>query len=254
MEGTKIRWTDHTWNPMSGCTKISPGCKHCYAETIAEKFRGSPAFPVGFDTVLKPNKLRDPYKFPAGRVFVNSMSDVFHDDFPDAYIDKVFAVMREVDKHQYQVLTKRPERMRDYVLGWLDRNGLDEVPVHIWLGTSIERDDYVWRADFLREIPVAIRFISAEPFLGPLPSLDLTGLAWVIVGGESGPGYRPMNHAWVRDLRDRCTTEGGPAFFFKQSAAHRTEMGMDLDGRRWEQWPDKREDSRPDPLHAVLTA
>lgn len=270
MDKTGIRWTDATWNPMSGCTVISPGCDNCYAMTLAENRRGTPAFPVGFDTVFKPKKLADPVTWLRRRgplrIFTNSMSDVFHDDFTDDQIDQLFAAMLATPEHNYQMLTKRPQRMFAYLFGyrppsdhrralleagtipdlddrgWLARNGLDQVPAHIWLGTSIENDRYTWRADWLRLIPVPVRFLSIEPLLGPVPSLDVSRLAWVIVGGESGPGWRPMDHEWARHVRDLCTVQGehgqaGPAFYFKQSAAYRTELGLELDGRRWEQWP-----------------
>lgn len=221
---TRIRWTGATWNPMSGCTKLSPGCDHCYAYSLAERYRGTAAYPVGFDTVYKPQKLGDParWKDPR-RIFVNSMSDLFHDDYTDDQLDAVFSVMYQVDRHTYQVLTKRPTRMRDYVLEWLQRTGLPAVPAHIWLGTTIELDQYTWRANRLREIPVPVRFISAEPLLGPLPSLDLEGIGWLIIGGESGPGYRTLDHAWARALRDRAR-QHGTAVFFKQDSGHRTEM------------------------------
>ncbi len=186
MEGTKIRWTDNSWNVQTGCTKISPGCDHCYASTIANKFRGK-AFPNGFDPTFKENKLGLPFKWKApSRIFVSSMSDVFHRDFTDEQIDRIFDVMVRADWHQYQLLTKRPDRMVRYIKDWLGRQGLTEVPAHIWLGVTIESDQFVWRADRLRQIPVPIRFISAEPLLTALPSLDLTGISWIIVGGESG--------------------------------------------------------------------
>jgi protein gp37 len=239
-ESTGIRWTSKTWNPMTGCTRVSPGCAHCYALTLAERLRGTPAFPVGFDPRWIPERLALPAKWArtAGhRIFVNSMSDVFHEAFDDDKIDQVFAVMADVDRHVYQVLTKRPERMADYTLGWLERTGRTEVPGHIWLGTSIENDRWTVRADQLRRIPVPIRFISAEPLLGPLPSLDLDGIAWIIIGGESGPGYRPMDHQWARDIV-ALAGANGTARFFKQSAAPRTEMGVELDGQRIEEYPD----------------
>lgn len=247
MKDTKIRWAGNTWNPMTGCSKVSPGCDHCYAETIAEKFRGA-AFPNGFDPTYKPHKLNDPRSWREPTiVFVNSMSDIHHEAFSVDQVDSVYATMLAVPRHQYLVLTKRPNRMAKFFLGgtdllgqhtpgWLERNGLDAVPAHIWLGCTIEDDPYTRRADQLRRIPVPVRFISAEPLLGPLPSLNLDGIAWVIAGGESGPGYRPMPHDWARDLRDRCE-EANVAFYFKQSAAPRTEMGMDLDGRRHEDYP-----------------
>jgi protein gp37 len=246
MDQTKIRWTDTTWNPMTGCTKISPGCKHCYAEVIATKFEGK-AFPNGFAPTFKPHRLSEPARwksvvlapgepFRPRRVFVNSMSDLFHEDFTDEQIDRVFNVMAMESQHDYQVLTKRPERMRDYVRSWLSGSWRREFPPQIWLGVSIENDDYTWRADVLREIPAPVKFLSIEPLLGPVPSLSLEGIQWAIVGGESGKGYRPMDHAWARDVRDGCVRTG-TAFFFKQSAAYRTELGMELDGKRYEAMP-----------------
>lgn len=239
MKNTKIRWATDTWNPMTGCTKITPGCDNCYAETIAEKFRGT-AFPNGFEPTYKPHKLGDPASWQAPRrIFVNSMSDVHHDAFTVAQIDSVYDAMLETARHDYLLLTKRPQRMWSYLCGddgWLARRNLDAVPDQIWLGTTIEDDPYTWRADYLRRIPVLVRFLSCEPLIGPLPSLDLTDLGWVIVGGESGSGYRDMPHDWARDLRDRCN-DAGVAFYFKQSAAYRTEMGQTLDGRRHEEYP-----------------
>jgi protein gp37 len=263
---TMIRWTNKTWNPTSGCRQISAGCDHCYALTLAEKFRGSAAFPVGFDPVLKPNRMKDPlrWKDPA-MIFVNSMSDIFLGDWPREYIDEVFDVMLEADWHTYQILTKRPKRMRDYLVGtdkaaphglpdltadtthalyhdgYLARRNLYRVPDHIWPGATIENDLMTFRADVLREIPARVRMISAEPLLGPLPSLNLDGLGWVIVGGESGNHIRKdsprwMLDAWATDLRDRCVGAGVP-YFFKQHSGIRTEMGPELEGERWEQIP-----------------
>lgn len=238
MKDTKIRWAEHTWNAMTGCTKISPGCDNCYAETIALKFRGN-AFPNGFDPTFKPNKITEPRKWTPSRIFVNSMSDVFHQTFTREQIDMVFDEMLLTDQHDYLCLTKRPGRMKSYLIGkdgWLKRRGLDAVPDQIWLGTSVESDDYVWRADHLRDIPVKVRFLSCEPLLGPLPSLNYDGLTWIIVGGESGRGYRPMDHEWARVARDACD-ERGIAYYFKQSAAPRTEMGIQLDGILHEEYP-----------------
>lgn len=238
MKATKIRWAEHTWNPMTGCSKISPGCDNCYAETITVKF-GTQAFPHGFTPTFKPHKLTEPSKWSPSRIFVNSMSDVFHPDFTTQQIDRVFAAMTAMPQHDFLVLTKRPQRMADYLTnddGWLARNSMATVPAHIWLGTSIENDRYTFRADHLRRIPVPVRFLSCEPLLGPLPSLNLHGIGWVIVGGESGQGYRPMDHAWVRPLRDE-SLERGIAFYFKQSAAPRTEIGIHLDGQLHEQYP-----------------
>jgi len=242
MKETKIRWADSTWNPMTGCSEITEGCDHCYARVIAEKF-GPPAFPNRFDPTFKPQKLNDPRKTKTPkRWFVNSLSDVHHETFTVDQIDSVYSAMLEADWHDYLVLTKRPQRMRAYFTGpdgFLARFGLDSVPEHIWLGTTIELDKYSFRASHLREIPAAVRFLSCEPLLGPLPRLDLSGLAWVIAGGESGNGtndYRPMDLAWARDLRDRCDT-ATKAFYFKQSSARRTEMGIELDGRLHEEFP-----------------
>lgn len=243
---TKIRWTDQTWNPVTGCTKVSEGCQHCYAETLAlGRLAGKVGYPglpwtrgnEALNVTMHPNRLRQPlsWKVPS-RVFVNSMADLFHHLVPSEFLDSVWDVMLALPQHTYQILTKRPERMAEWVLGWLERTGRDEVPANIWLGTSIELDRWTHRADHLRRIPVPVRFLSCEPLLGPLPSLDLSGLSWVIVGGESGPDYRPMDHDWARDLRDRCADQG-IAFYFKQSAARWTERGMDLDGERIEQYP-----------------
>lgn len=238
MDRTRIRWTDSTWNPMTGCTQISPGCDHCYAKVLAERL-GPPAFPVRFNPRFIEPRLDLPARWrEPRRVFVNSMSDLFHDGFGQPQIERVFDVMATVDRHTYQVLTKRPRRMAAIVNAWCLTRGLKWLPRHIWLGTSIERDDFVWRADMLRQARAPILFISAEPLLGPLPSLNLQNISWLIVGGESGPGWRPMDHAWARDLRDRAVA-GGVRFFFKQSAAPRTEQGQELDGVRWEQWPDE---------------
>jgi len=234
MENSKIRWTTHSWNFFTGCTEVSSGCDNCYARKITEKFRH--AFPDGFNPVFKPERLAAPEKWNPARVFVNSMSDCFHRSFSDEQIDAGFDVMTRVNWHQYQILTKRPERAREYIRRWLERTGRREVPDHIWLGTSIESDHFTYRADVLREIHVPVRFISAEPLLGPLPSLDLHGIAWLIVGGESGPGYRPMDHAWARELQARALT-AETAFFFKQSSGARTEMGIELDGVRYEEFP-----------------
>lgn len=239
MERTKIRWAENTWNPFYGCTKISPGCDRCYAEVIAEKFNHGG---TGFQPRFVPHKVGDPKKWAkkgAIRIFCNSMSDPFHTDFTDAQRDEVMAMMVDVGAHDYLLLTKRPQAMHRYFCdddGWLARTGHTEVPPQIWLGASVESDRYTFRADWLRRIPALVRFLSCEPLLAPLPSLDLDGIGWVIVGGESGSGYRPMNHAWARDLRDRCD-DAGVAYYFKQSSAFRTEMGIELDGVLHEEYP-----------------
>ena len=234
-EETKIRWATYTWNPMVGCTQVSPGCDRCYAKRLAEGF-GAPAYPRGFEPTWKPHKLGEPKKWKPGMIFVDSMSDLFHRDWTVQQLDSVFDVILATPFHTYMILTKRPERMELYLRDWMDRQNLTVVPRHIWLGTSIENDDFTYRADVLRRIPVLCRFISAEPLLAPLPSLRLHGISWLIVGGESGSGFRPMDHAWAVDLRDRAIGSG-VAFYFKQSAAYRTEMGQLLEGQRWEQYP-----------------
>lgn len=252
MEGTKIRWATDTWNPMSGCSEVSPGCDHCYARVIAEKFAGA-AYPNGFAPTFKPKKLDEPKRLLRKNgpsiIFTNSMSDVFHKDFTDEQIDMVFDAMLEVPEHQYLMLTKRPQRMASYLNGgdpapgqarrpgYLARRDLTRVPPFVWLGTSIESDRYTWRANYLRKIPVAVRFLSIEPMLDAVPSLNLDGIGWVIVGGESGPGFRPMDHAWATEVRDLAMAAGA-AFYFKQSSAWRTELGQLLNGtERWEQYP-----------------
>lgn len=238
---TKIEWTDATWNPVSGCTLVSPGCDHCYAERIAERFRGVPGhyYEHGFDVTLRPDKLSDPLRWKRPRrIFVNSMSDLFHKDVPDEYIAKVFAVMQEAKQHVFQVLTKRPERMKRF----LSRGILPDVMPkmhHIWLGTSVENADYAWRADMLRATPAAVRFLSLEPLLGHIPALVLRDMDWVIVGGESGPGARELNPDWVRDIRDDCAAMSIP-FFFKQWGGVRDKRGHDdavIDGVRHIEFP-----------------
>lgn len=262
---SKIRWTTSTWNPIAGCSKVSPGCAHCYAETLSLRYKRSvlPWTPENaeLNVILHPERLRMPLKWKdPRRIFVNSMSDLFHELAPVDFIADVFAVMARADWHTFQVLTKRPERMAAIVADptfvqlveakiaeaagefALVRRGISWPLTNVWLGTSIENDRFVGRADDLRRAPAAVRFISAEPLLGPLPSLDLDGIDWLIVGGESGPGFRPMDHEWARQLRDR-SLEAGVAFFFKQSSGIRTETGIELDGDRWEQFPDDRRGS-----------
>lgn len=228
-----IEWTDASWNPVTGCLQVSPGCDHCYALTFAERFRGVPGHPYqqGFDLRLWPERLEIPLKWRRPRrIFVNSMSDLFHHAIPDDYIFQVFDTMLWADWHTFQILTKRSPRLK--------RLGprLPWAP-HIWIGVSIELDKYCWRADHLRQVPANIRFISAEPLLGPLPSLDLDGIHWVISGGESGHGHRPCNADWVRDLRDRCVDQR-VAFFHKQWGGRTPKAGGRLlDGRTWDQFP-----------------
>lgn len=213
---SSIEWTEATWNPVTGCTEVSPGCDNCYARTFAERFRGVPGHPYeqGFDLKLWPERLEQPQRWKKPRViFVNSMSDLFHEDIPVDYIRQVIDAMAAAPHHTFQVLTKRPGRMASV----LRQIQPDPLP-HIWWGTSVELDKYVWRADKLRETPAAVRFLSLEPLLGPLPSLDVTDIDWVIVGGESGHGARELRAEWARDLRDQCHV-AGVAFFFKQTGA-----------------------------------
>jgi protein gp37 len=232
-DNSAIEWTEATWNPVTGCSKVSPGCAHCYAETFAERWRGLTGHPYeqGFDLKLWPQRLEIPLRWRRPRtIFVNSMSDLFHEAIPDAYIAEVFEVMRRADWHVFQVLTKRPERLEALAadLPW---------PPHVWMGVSIENRRFVHRADHLRRTPAQIKFISAEPLLGPLEGLDLADVDWLIAGGESGPRHRPMRIQWARDLRDRCTEED-VAFFFKQWGGIRSKTGgRVLDGRTWDELP-----------------
>lgn len=231
---SKIEWTDATWNPVRGCTKISPGCKHCYAERFAERFRGVKGHPFeqGFDLRLVPTKVVEPLSWrKPQRIFVNSMSDLFHDQVPTAYIQGVFDVMNLADWHQYQVLTKRAERLESlsHDLRWAP---------HIWMGVSVENRDYLWRIDHLRRTKAHIKFLSIEPLLGPLGKVNLGGIDWVIVGGESGPGARRMDGEWVADMKDQCV-KAGVAFFFKQwGGVQKKRHGRELEGRTWDDMPE----------------
>jgi protein gp37 len=235
-----IEWTDATWNPVTGCSKVSPGCAHCYAETLSLRYGWSqlPWTPenAGENVLLHPERLDQPLRWRRPRmVFVNSMSDLFHERIPNDYRREVWSVMDRARQHTFQVLTKRPELMRAWVLANADVT--DPVLPNVWLGTSIENNRWVHRADDLRDTPAAIRFISAEPLLGPLDKLDLAGIDWLIVGGESGPKSRPSDPAWVRDLRDRAVGHG-VAFFFKQWGGRTPKAGGRLlDGRTWDQYP-----------------
>jgi protein gp37 len=232
-DSSKIEWTESTWNPVRGCTKVSPGCKHCYAETFAERFRGVPGHPFeqGFDLRLVPSALDLPQKWKRGRlIFVNSTSDLFHEDVPDQYVQRVFSVMANATHHQFQVLTKRPERLVALA------PALPFTP-NVWIGVSVESHDYVWRIEHLLKVPAATRFVSAEPLLGPIPDLPLAGVHWVIVGGESGFGARAMDPEWVRQIRDRCH-DANVAFFFKQwGGVQKARHGRVLDGRTWDDMP-----------------
>lgn len=233
MTRSSIEWTTETWNPVTGCTKVSPGCDHCYAETFAERWRGVPGHPYanGFDLTLRPERLEQPLRWARPRtVFVNSMSDLFHIEVPEPFIASVFDVMARANWHQFQVLTKRAERLER-----LSRR--IAIPPNVWLGVSVETPAYYSRIRHLSRIPAAVRFLSCEPLLAPLPSLPLVGIDWVIVGGESGPAARPMQPVWARDIRDQCL-QSGVAFFFKQwGGVRKKRAGRVLDGVTWDQMP-----------------
>lgn len=239
---SSIEWTEATWNPVTGCNRISPGCDHCYALTLAKRLKAMGAAkyqndgdPVtsgpGFGVAIHPAALDQPLAWRSPRtVFVNSMSDLFHAHVPAAFIKEVFDVMTATPQHTYQVLTKRPRRARRMAdqLEW---------PENLWLGVSVETADYFNRVDELRRIPAQIRFLSCEPLLGPLDEVDLTGIGWVIAGGESGPNYRPMEVGWARGIRDACREARVP-FFFKQWGGRTPKMlGRELDGRTWDEMP-----------------
>jgi Bacteriophage protein gp37 len=241
-----IEWTNATWNPVTGCTRVSPGCDHCYALAFAERFRGVPNHPYeqGFDLKLWPDRLELPFSWKKPRrIFVNSMSDLFHKDVPDSFILEVFNTMILADHHIYQVLTKRPSRLVNTQLtekiinSILRLTGSSSWPSHIWLGVSVETASYAWRVDALREIPASVRFISAEPLLGSLDGLCLEDIHWLISGGESGPKHRFCDPQWVRNLRDLCQ-DAGVAFFHKQWGGRTPKAGGRLlDGRTWDEFP-----------------
>ena len=219
-----IEWTDATWNPITGCTKITRGCDHCYAERFAERWRGVAGHPYeqGFDLRLWPSRLDQPARWHKPRmIFVNSMSDLFHKNIARSFIDSVFDTMESVDRHVYQILTKRSSLMRSY-LRYRYKAGL--VPRHIWCGVSVEDASACARIHHLRDAPASVRFLSIEPLLGPIRSIELDGISWVIVGGESGPQARPLKPEWVRDIRDRCLSARVP-FFFKQWGGHTPKSG-----------------------------
>ena len=235
---SSIEWTDATWNPVRGCTKISPGCKHCYAETFAERFRGVKGHPYeqGFDLRLVPEKLQEPLRWKTPRmIFVNSMSDLFHEDVPDEYIEKAATVMVKANWHTFQVLTKRSWRMKRLLNTKLR---FAASPPHIWWGVSVEnRKHGLPRIEHLKAANVRVRFLSIEPLLEDLGQLDLEGISWVIVGGESGPGARPMQKEWVLSIRDECRV-ARVSFFFKQWGGVRKALnGRELEGRTYDEFP-----------------
>lgn len=233
-----IEWTDATWNPVRGCTKISPGCKHCYAETFAERFRGVKGHPYeqGFDLRLVPEKLTEPFSWRSSKlVFVNSMSDLFQPGVPDEYVSAVAQVMVTANWHTYQVLTKRSETLRDLLTTKLKFAAKSE---HIWWGVSVEDRKYgLPRIDHLRQAPAKVRFLSVEPLLEDLGPIDLSGISWVIVGGESGPGARPMKREWVVSIRRRCREQRVPFFFKQWGGVRKAKNGRLLDGRTYDEYP-----------------
>jgi protein gp37 len=234
---SSIEWTDVTWNPVSGCTKISPGCDNCYAERFAERWRGIPNHPYefGFDLKLQPHRLEQPLKLKKSSfIFVNSMSDLFHKEIPTEYIDRVFDVMERAPWHVFQVLTKRSTLLKRYI----NKRYADGVaPSHIWLGVSLEDASQISRLRHLQQSAASVRFLSIEPLLGPVGEINLEGIHWAIVGGESGPGHRPIEIEWVRDIRDQCR-RAKVAFFFKQWGGARPKAnGRTLDGKTWDQMP-----------------
>ena len=248
-----IEWTDATWNPVRGCTKISPGCKHCYAETFAERFRGVKGHPYeqGFDLRLVPEKLTEPFGWRSPKlVFVNSMSDLFQAGVPNEYVEAVSRVMTMADWHTYQVLTKRSDRLRELLSGKLQFAAQRE---NIWWGVSVEDRKYgLPRVDDLRLAPARVRFLSVEPLLEDLGEIDLSGINWVIVGGESGPGARPMKREWVVSLRRQCR-EQRVAFFFKQwGGVRKAKNRRLLDGRTYDEYPERV--ARPIPERAECVA
>ena len=239
-DGSAIEWTDATWNPVTGCTKITRGCDNCYAARFSERFRGVPDHPfsTGFDLTLRPNRLYQPLNWRRPRmIFVNSMSDLFHKKIPESFIDQIFDTMEAANWHAFQLLTKRSSLMRKYLRY---RYGKSRGPAHIWCGVSVEDAEAKGRINHLRTTNAGVRFLSIEPLIGAVGTIDLSGIDWVIAGGESGPGARPNQLQWVREIRDQCVTQKVP-FFFKQWGGLRAKSGgRELDGREWSEFPQSR--------------
>jgi protein gp37 len=234
-QGSTIEWTESTWNPVTGCTKISPGCKHCYAERMAERLQamGQQNYWNGFRLTLQPHMLELPLRWSKPQtIFVNSMSDLFHSDVPVEYIQRVFDVMRRAYWHRFQVLTKRPERLvaLEPKLEWAP---------NVWMGVSVESDKYRSRIDELRATRAPLKFLSLEPLIGPLHELDLDGIHWVILGGESGPHARPMDPTWAIDVRDQCHQAKVPFFFKQWGGKNKKQAGRVLGGRTWDEMPEE---------------
>jgi protein gp37 len=230
---SRIEWTESTWNPLTGCTKISPGCKHCYAERMAKRLQamGQPNYVNGFKLTMHEHVLEKPLEWKTPQViFVNSMSDLFHKDVPLEFIQRVFDTMKRAHWHQFQVLTKRSERLAELspYLEWTD---------NIWMGVSVENEKYTFRIDDLRKTGAKIKFLSVEPLIGPISTMNLKGINWVIVGGESGPGARPLEREWVVSIRDQCLKAKVPFFFKQWGGVQKKKTGRLLDGRTWDQMP-----------------
>jgi len=235
MASSKIEWTDSSWNPLTGCTKISPGCKNCYAERMSQRLQamGNPNYTNGFELTLHENSLNLPLTWKTPQfVFVNSMSDLFHEEVPIVFIQRVFDVMRQASWHTFQVLTKRSNRMLelDKVIDW---------PSNVWMGVSVEIQDYVFRINELRLTHSKRKFLSLEPLLGPIPSLELNGIDWVIVGGESGPKSRKMEEVWALQIRDSCISQNVPFFFKQWGGTNKKKNGRLLEGRTWSEMPSR---------------
>jgi len=230
---SSIEWTESTWNPVTGCTKVSPGCKHCYAERIADRLQamGQRNYRNGFKLTLQPHMLNLPLQWrKPQRIFVNSMGDLFHKDVPVSYLLQVFEVMRRAYWHKFQVLTKRSDNLSelDPLIAW---------PANVWMGVSVEDEEYTWRIQDLKKSGARTKFLSIEPLLGPLVALDLSGIDWVIVGGESGPGARPIQRKWVVDIRRQCRQAGVPFFFKQWGGVNKKRTGRELDGRTYDEMP-----------------
>jgi len=243
MSQSAIEWTESTWNPLTGCTKVSPGCKFCYAERMARRLKGMgiPRYANGFKLTLQQDALELPLSWKKPQlIFVNSMSDIFHKDVPKDFILKTFDVMRQAAWHQFQILTKRSERLMELSpeIAW---------PQNAWMGVSVENSNYTFRIDHLRRTGAAIKFLSLEPLLGPLPAIDLDGIDWVIVGGESGPGSRPMDPEWAVNIKSQCRKAGVPFFFKQWGGFNKKKAGRLLQGRTWDELPRK-------PMGALVAA
>lgn len=240
---SRIEWTERTWNPVTGCNKVSPGCKFCYAETFAKRLQamGVDKYSEGFSLRLHPDTLDEPRRWRSGIVFVNSMSDLFHENIPLDYLQQVFRVMNQCPQLQFQVLTKRADYLAEVAkaVTWTG---------NIWIGVSVENEEYLNRIDRLREVPAAVRFLSLEPLLGPLPSMNLAGIHWVIVGGESGRKARPMRPEWASDIRDQCLRSQVPFFFKQWGGTNKKAAGRVLDGCEWNQMPVLRDTPKSLPL------